>query len=115
MKRIVIASASVFALFAFASAASAQSAAKGKQVFTEQKCSMCHAVAGQGNAKGPLDGIGSKLSADDIRQWITDPAAMATKAKADRKPAMSMMAARFKSMSKDDLDALVAYLSSLKK
>jgi mono/diheme cytochrome c family protein len=115
MKRIVIASVSVFALLAFAGTASAQNVAKGKQVFTDQKCSMCHAVAGQGNAKGPLDGIGSKLTADEIRQWITDPATMAAKAKADRKPAMSTMAPRFKSMSKDDLDALVAYVSSLKK
>ena len=115
MKRIVIASVSVFALLAFAGTSSAQNVAKGKQVFTDQKCSMCHAVAGQGNAKGPLDGIGSKLTADEIRQWITDPATMAAKAKADRKPAMSTMAPRFKSLSKDDLDALVAYVSSLKK
>lgn len=115
MKRIVIASISAFALLAVASTASAQNAAKGKQVFTDQKCSMCHSIGGQGNAKGPLDGIGTKLTADEIRQWITDPATMAAKAKADRKPAMSTMAPRFKSMSKDDLDALVAYVSSLKK
>lgn len=115
MKRMVIASISVFALLAFAGTASAQNVAKGKQVFTDQKCAMCHSIAGQGNAKGSLDGIGSKLTADEIRQWITDPATMAAKAKADRKPAMSTMAPRFKSMSKDDLDALVAYVSSLKK
>ena len=41
---------------------------KGKTLFStaSPKCTMCHAVAGQGNAKNPLDGVGSKLSADDI-------------------------------------------------
>lgn len=115
MKRIVIASVSVLSLLASVGVASAQNVAKGKQVYTDQKCSMCHSIAGQGNPKGVLDGVGGKLTADEIRQWITDPATMATTAKADRKPAMSTMAARFKSMSKDDLDALVAYLASLKK
>ena len=36
-----------------ASLASAQDAkAKGEKVFADQKCSLCHAVAGKGNAKG---------------------------------------------------------------
>ncbi|HVZ20380.1 MAG TPA: cytochrome c [Vicinamibacterales bacterium] len=96
-----------------ASAASAQNAAlvqKGQQVFKDQKCSICHAVAGVGNKKGPLDEIGTKLSADDIRMWITSAPDMAAKTKADRKPPMKAY-----TLSKDDLDALVAYLSSLKK
>jgi mono/diheme cytochrome c family protein len=117
MKRVVVGLMSAVVLVAFAGAASAQDAkvAKGKQLFTDQKCTMCHAIEGKGNVKGPLDGVGTKLTADEIRQWITDPATMATKAKADRKPAMSTMAAKYKALSKDDVDALVAYLSSLKK
>ena len=117
MKRILIGTLSAVVLVGFAAAASAQDAkiAKGQKLFTDQKCTLCHSIEGKGNAKGPLDGVGSKLSADEIRQWITDPATMATKAKADRKPAMSTMAAKYKALSKDDVDALVAYLSSLKK
>ena len=46
--------------------------ATGEKVYAEQKCSVCHAVAGKGNAKGPLDEVGSKLTADEIRAWITD-------------------------------------------
>ena len=47
--------------------ASAQSAVeKGAAVFAAQKCSLCHALDGKGNAKGPLDGIGSKLKAEEI-------------------------------------------------
>ena len=99
-------------LLALSSAASAQDAAKGAKVYADQKCSVCHSIAGKGNAKGPLDDVGSKLSADDIRQWIVDPAAMTAKAKATRKPPMP---AKYASLPKDDVDALVAYLSSLKK
>jgi mono/diheme cytochrome c family protein len=112
MKRMLVAGFSMLAMVAFAGTARAQDVEKGKQVYADQKCSMCHSIEGKGNAKGVLDGVGSKYSADDIRKWITDPAAMATKTKAERKPAMP---AKYASMAKPDLDALVAYLSSLKK
>ena len=82
----------------------------GEKVFAAQKCSICHSVAGAGNKKGPLDEIGSKLSADEIRQWLVNAPAMAEKAKADRKPVMKVY-----TLPKDELDALVAYLQSLKK
>jgi mono/diheme cytochrome c family protein len=93
-----------------AAVASAQDAkAKGEKIFTDQKCSLCHSIAGKGNAKGSLDGIGGKLKADEIREWITDAKAMTAKTKATRKPEMKQY-----SLPKDDVDALVAYLSSLK-
>jgi len=95
-----------------AGAAAAQSPVdKGQQVFTAQKCAICHAIAGKGNGKGVLDGVGTKLSADEIRQWIVNAPEMAAKSKADRKPPMKAYA----SLPKDELDALVAYLASLKK
>jgi mono/diheme cytochrome c family protein len=92
--------------------ASAQTAAvdRGAKLFAESKCSMCHSVAGKGNAKGVLDDVGTKLSADEIRQWLVDPEAMRVKAHAERKPLMKSYA----SMPKGDLDALVAYLQTLK-
>ena|SRR6185503_16478231 len=94
----------------FASTVSAQDlAAKGKDVYTAQKCSVCHAIAGAGNKKGSLDGVGAKLSAADIRSWITDAPAMAAKVKAERKPVMKAYM-----LAKDDVDALVAYLQTLK-
>ena len=95
--------------FAAATSAAAQDAAKGAQVYTTQKCSVCHSIAGKGNAKGALDAVGSKLSAADIRAWITDATGMAAKTKAARKPPMKNYA-----LPQGDLDALVAYLSSLK-
>jgi mono/diheme cytochrome c family protein len=113
MKRVLIGIVAIVALAGFAGAASAgqDAKAKGEKVFADQKCSLCHSIAGKGNAKGALDDVGSKLKADEIRQWITDPVTMAAKAKAERKPPMP---AKYASLPKDDLDALVAYLSSLK-
>jgi mono/diheme cytochrome c family protein len=101
----------IVALPLFTGTAFAQDAARGKQVYTESKCSICHSIAAQGNKKGPLDGIGSKLNDADIRLWITSAPDMAVKAKADRKPPMKA----YPDLPKEDLDGLVAYLQTLKK
>lgn len=109
---MVVRSMMLGVLFAvgFASFASAQDAkAKGAQLFTEQKCTLCHAIAGKGNPKGALDTVGSKLKADEIRAWITDAKGMTAKTHPTRKPEMKQY-----SLPKEDVDALVAYLSSLK-
>jgi mono/diheme cytochrome c family protein len=82
----------------------------GARIFGAQKCSMCHSVAGKGNPKGPLDDVGRRLSADEIRQWLTSPKEMATKHNAERKPPMKS----FATLPKEDIDALVAYLVTLK-
>jgi mono/diheme cytochrome c family protein len=91
--------------------AQAQDAAAGEKVYAAQKCSMCHSIAGKGQVKGPLDGVGSKLSADEIREWIVQPAEMTKKTKAERKPPMRA----YPKLPAADLDALVAYMQSLKK
>jgi mono/diheme cytochrome c family protein len=95
-----------------ASTLSAQEAsiAKGQQVYADQKCGLCHSIGDKGNKKGPLDGVGSKLSAADLRLWMTDAKAMTEKTKATRKPEMKSY-----NLPKGDLDALVAYMQSLKK
>jgi cytochrome c oxidase subunit 2 len=79
--------------------------AKGKEIFAAQHCTMCHSIAGQGNKNMPLDGVGSRLKPEQIRKYIVSP----REVKADSK----MKA--YPSLSPADLDALVAYLSSLKK
>jgi mono/diheme cytochrome c family protein len=83
---------------------------RGMKVYEEQKCSLCHSIGGKGNAKGPLDGVGAKLKADEIKAWITTPKEMAAKTKAERKPPMRVYA----NLPAEDLDALVAYILSLK-
>jgi mono/diheme cytochrome c family protein len=104
----------VVALFVLATSVLAQSQAaveKGMKLFADQKCSLCHSVGGKGNPKGPLEDAVQNLSAADIREWLVHPDVMREKAHAERKPAMKS----FATLSKDDLDALVAYVESLKK
>ena len=84
---------------------------KGQEVYTAQKCSICHAVAGKGNKQNPLDGIGKKLSADEIRQWITNPTEMTAKTKSTKKPPMPN---KYGKLPAAEIDALVAYMQSLK-
>jgi mono/diheme cytochrome c family protein len=84
--------------------------AQGEKVFADQKCTLCHSIGGKGNSKGPLDEVGSKLSSDDIRAWISDAKGMTAKTKATRKPEMKAY-----TLPKEDVDALVAYLSAMKK
>jgi mono/diheme cytochrome c family protein len=84
--------------------------AKGVQIFADQKCALCHSVGGKGNAKGPMDDVGSRLSPADIRAWIVDAKAMTAKSGAARKPEMKQF-----TLAVEDVDALVAYLTTLKK
>jgi mono/diheme cytochrome c family protein len=99
----------MFAMMAVpALAQDAAQIAKGKAVYDAQKCSLCHSVAGKGNAKGALDKVGATLSADDIRKWIVSPKEM--KSPTNRKPDMRA----YPSLPAADLDALVAYMRSLK-
>ena len=110
MIRIAVAAVVVFGVMT--SAAAAQTAATiehGKKVYAAQKCQVCHSIGGVGNKKGPLEKIGTKLSADEIRQWIVSAPEMTAKTKAARKPPMKAY-----TLAKEDLDALVAYMASLK-
>ena len=93
-----------------AASAAAQDAKKGEKVYADQKCSMCHSIGDKGNKKGPLDGVGSKYSADELKQWVVDAKGMTVKTKALRKPEMKNYA-----LPKGDVDALVAYMQTLKK
>ena len=95
-----------------ASPALAQGDAKrGEAVYAAQKCQVCHAIAGKGNKMNPLDGVGTKLSADDIRKWIVSPVEMATQSKSTKKPPML---AKYDKLPPADVDALVAYMQTLK-
>jgi mono/diheme cytochrome c family protein len=85
--------------------------AKGQEVYVAQKCALCHSVAGKGNKKNPLDAVGTKLSADDIRRWITHPDEMTVKVQSTKKPPMPK---KYDKLPAADIDALVAYVQSLK-
>jgi mono/diheme cytochrome c family protein len=84
---------------------------KGESLYGAQKCQTCHAIAGKGNKNNPLDGVGKKLSAAEIREWIVNPTEMTAKIKSTKKPPMP---AKYKGLAAAELDALVAYMVSLK-
>ncbi len=109
MGRVLVSSA-LLALVTVGSAAAQDQVARGAKVYADQKCMVCHSIAGKGNAKGALDAVGTKLSADDIRAWLVDAVGQTAKTKAPRKPVMKNY-----TLPKEDLDALVAYLATLKK
>jgi mono/diheme cytochrome c family protein len=82
----------------------------GQDAYNAQKCAVCHSIAGKGSKANPLDGVGAKLSAADIRAWLTDPVAMTKKTNSQKKPPMPKNA----KLTAADVDALVAYMQSLK-
>jgi mono/diheme cytochrome c family protein len=109
MRALIVAGFLTLGVAAMAVAQDAK-VAKGAQVYADQKCGLCHSIGDKGNKKGPLDGVGTKLSADDLRLWVIDAKEMTVKTKAPRKPEMKNYA-----LPKEDVDALVAYMQSLKK
>lgn len=78
--------------------------ARGKEVYRQQRCRVCHSIAGDGNRRWPLDGVGSRLDQDAIRKWIVAPQEM--------QPGIRKRA--YDRLPPADLDALVAYLMTLK-
>ena len=113
MKRFVtVTIAAVFAAVALPAVVSTQGdkIEAGKKVYAAQKCSTCHSIAGVGSKMAPLDGVGSKHTVAEIKAWITDPDPLT--AKLATKPKIKM---KKYTLPDADLDALVAYVSSLKK
>jgi mono/diheme cytochrome c family protein len=84
---------------------------KGAQVYAAQKCQTCHSIGGKGGKASALDGVGKKLSADEIKAWIVTPTEMTKKSGSTKKPPMPN---RYSKLPAADIDAMVAYLSSLK-
>ncbi len=106
MKRLVLVGMAVLVAIMFSAPLYAQgNADNGKKVFEREKCSMCH------NAKlNSLEGVGTKLTAAQIREWIENPSAAAVNQKSTSKMKMPK-----KNLTKADVDDLVAYLETMKK
>ena len=105
MKRLGPVVAGLAAAIMFCTPLYAQDAAAGKQVFDREKCAMCHTAT-----RNSLKGVGSKLTADQIRLWLKNPKQAAADAKSTAKPPMKS----FASLSQADVDNLVAHLQTLK-
>ncbi len=84
--------------------------AAGKRVYDAQNCARCHSVAGEGSPRSPLDGVGASLGPVELLHYATGHAAIAE----DLSPRVLKEKQGYQSLPKDDLDALVAYLQSLR-
>ncbi|MET0215905.1 MAG: cytochrome c [Vicinamibacterales bacterium] len=107
----VVAIASSIAVPLAAAGQDAAAIKTGQQVYGAQKCQVCHAIAGKGNKNNPLDKVGAKLSAAEIREWIVNPLEMTKKTSSTKKPPMP---AKYGKLAPAEIDGLVAYLQSLK-
>ncbi len=91
---------------------------QGKKLYATYKCDKCHTIAGRGTKKknGALDSVGAKLTAADIKNWLTSPADMEAKLKKPPKGTDSMAnALKTKGIEPGEIDSLVAYMLTLKK
>ena len=110
-KILFAAAVAAVAMLAPSPASAGQDAKRGQEVYAAQKCQGCHNIAGKGFKNNTLDGVGAKLSAADLKEWIVNPDAMQAK-QTGPKPVMKMKS--FKTLPAADVDALVAYMGSLK-
>ena len=120
MRILVVTFIGVLACGAAASARGAGDAAKGKTAYANRKCAMCHKTDASDTKGGKVgavlgDTVG-KLSAADLKSWLTDTAAM--EAKLPKKPSMSMsgyLKNQKPPLGEAEVADLVAYLQTLAK
>jgi cytochrome c553 len=90
---------------------------RGREQYELQECYNCHKIGGQGSVKkrGPvLDNIGSLLTKDDIKKKVFDPTYLYAEG-FEKEHKKGMMPDKYKDlMTEEDVDALAAYLSTLK-
>lgn len=77
--------------------------ARGREIFRSVGCTGCHSAEGVGRSRLPIDGVGTRLSAETLRAWVVDPRSVDPSV---RKPA-------YDDLPEEDIDALVAYMQSL--
>ena len=90
---------------------------RGKLAYEDWECYNCHKIGGKGGVKrrGPeLDNIGNLLSPDAIRAEILNPSASLAEGFEEEYNKVTMPDDYGKRMSEEEINALVAYLSTLK-
>lgn len=82
----------------------------GRAVFQAQHCTRCHAVAGQGNPRSPLDDVGARLTRAQLRDWVL--AAEAVQDDLSRRAIEAKSA--YATLPAAELEALLDYLQTLR-
>ncbi len=91
--------------------------ARGMEVYELHECYNCHKIGGKGSVKkrGPvLDNIGNLLTIDDFKKKIFDPTYLYAEG-FEKEHKKGLMPDKYKElMTEEELNALAAYLSTLK-
>lgn len=86
-----------------------QSAELGRLTYARHDCASCHAISGRGNPRHPLDGVGERRSAEELREYVTATGAAANKLS----DTTVRRKARYREIPADEMTALINYLSTL--
>lgn len=81
----------------------------GRAVYKAQGCAMCHSIAGEGNPRYPLDGVGRRRDAEALRDWIV----ASGPAEDSLPPRVVRTKQSYRALGDAELDALVAYMQHL--
>lgn len=82
----------------------------GRQIYQQQSCARCHSIAGKGNPRNPLDGVGAIHSEEQMRAWIIGADTLQGVL-----PGRALeMKRAYRELSGDDLNVLVIYMQSLR-
>ena len=82
----------------------------GRQVYKQQACARCHSIAGKGNSRNPLDGVGTRRTADELRNWMIG----ADTIQGSVPESVFKLKKTYRGLSDHDLDTLVIYMQSLR-
>ena len=81
----------------------------GLKIYNQQGCSLCHEIDGHGNPRYPLDDVGSRRTAKELRDWVIGGD--------DIQGQLSERSFKFKqthrNLTEYDLESLIYYLQSL--
>lgn len=86
----------------------AKQADTGKKLYATYNCQKCHKIGDVGKLT-TLDGVASKLTAEEIHTWLVSPDEMTAKLK--KKPKVKMKKQAYKP---GEVEAMMAYLLTLK-
>ncbi len=113
MRRVlVVGVATLFVMGGWVLAQDPRQIEAGRKIYESKGCAKCHMIGGRGNRMLPLDGVGAKLSEEDITRWLTKTEQMEDAL--PKAPAIKMSTRKY-DFNDADLAAIVAFLKSLKK
>jgi mono/diheme cytochrome c family protein len=84
--------------------------ARGPTLFAQHQCAACHAIAGRGNPRHPLDDTGTHWTKEELHHWVVGTGEV-TSWLSD---AVRRRKQRYESLPAEDLRELVDYLATLR-